>query len=55
MLLHSFEDNFMTILGDVEVANVKVGSEVGQLAFGPGFKIDQPEILMLNLTSQEHD
>jgi len=30
-LLHSFEDNFTSVWGDVEVANVEVGSEVSQL------------------------
>ena len=30
-LLHPFENNFTTVRGDVEVADVKVGREVGQL------------------------
>src|SRR6267378_2357222 len=34
-LLHSLEDNFTPIWRDVEVADVKVTSEVGQLPLGP--------------------
>ncbi len=34
-LLHSIEDNFTPIWRDVEVADVKVSSEVGQLPLGP--------------------
>ncbi len=34
-LLHSLEDNFTPIWRDVEVADVKVSSEVGQLPLGP--------------------
>jgi len=33
MLLHSFEDNFRAVCGNVEVANIKVGREVSQLPF----------------------
>ena len=35
-VLHAFEDNFTAVRGDVEVANVKVLSEVGQLPLGAG-------------------
>src|SRR5882762_7836221 len=34
-LLHSLKDNFTPIWRDVEVADVKVTSEVGQLPLGP--------------------
>ena len=54
-LLHSFEDNFAAVWRDVEVANVEVGSEVGQLPLGARLQVDEPEILMLNLSSQEHE
>jgi len=47
--LYSFKNNVMAIRGDVEVANVKVGREVGQLALSAGLQVDQPEILVLNL------
>ena len=54
-LLHPFEDDFTTVRGDVEVANVKVGREVGQLPLGARLEVDEPEILMLNVSSQEHE
>ena len=54
-LLHSFEDDFAAVRGDVEVANVEVGSEVGQLPLGAVLQVDEPEILVLNLSSQEHE
>ena len=54
-LLHSFEDNFTTIRRDVEVANVEVGSEVGQLPLDARLQVDEPEVFMLNLSSQEHE
>jgi len=54
-LLHSFEDNFTTIRRDVEVANVEVGSEVGQLPLGARLQVDEPEVFMLYLSSQEHE
>src|SRR5882724_12842003 len=43
----------MSVWRDVEVANVEVGSEVGQLALCTRLQIDQPEILVLNLSPQE--
>jgi hypothetical protein len=52
-LLHSFEDKLAAIWGDVEVANAEVGSEVGQLPLDTRLQVDEPEILMLNLSSQE--
>ena len=54
-LLHSFEDNFTTIRRDVEVANVEVGSEVSQLPLDARLQVDEPEVFMLNLSSQEHE
>src|SRR6266851_1290987 len=53
-LLHSFEDNFASVWRDVEVANVEVGSEVGQLVLCTRLQVDEPKILVLNLSSQEH-
>src|SRR5258708_14495614 len=52
--LHSVEYNFTCVWRDVEVANVEVCSEVGQLALLPRLQVDQPEILVLNLSAQEH-
>src|SRR5207249_5623064 len=44
-----------TIRGDIEVANVEVGSQVSQLPFGARVEGDEPEILMLDLSrSEEH-
>ena len=53
MLLHSFENNFMAVGGDVEVANVEVGRKVGQLSLCTCLEIDEPEILVLNVSSEE--
>lgn len=50
-LLHSFEDDFAAVRGYVKVADIEVGGEVSQLAFGAGFEVDEPEILMLNFSS----
>ena len=55
VLLHSFQDNLAAVWRDVEVANVKVGRDVGQLPLGARLQIDEPEILMLNVSSQEHE
>ena len=41
-LLHSFEDNFTAVWGDIEVANVEIGSELGQLPLDAGVKFDRP-------------
>ena len=54
-VLLSFEDNFTAVWGDVEAVNVEVWSEVGQLPFGARLQINEPEILMLNLSSQEYE
>ena len=53
VLLRSFEDNFAAVWRDIEVANVEVGSDVGQLPLGARLEIDEPEVLMLNIPSQE--
>jgi hypothetical protein len=53
-LLHSFHDNFPAIGGNIEVANVEVRWEAGQLSLSPSLQIDPPEIFVLNFTPQ-HD
>jgi hypothetical protein len=53
-LLHSCEDNFASVWRDVEVANIEVGGEVGQLVLCTRLQVDQPEILVLNLSPQEY-
>lgn len=35
VLLHSFEDGFTSVWGNVESANIKLGREVGQLPLPP--------------------
>ena len=54
-LLLSLENNFMAVCGNVKVANIEVGRQVGQLALGACLEVDEPEILMLNLASQNHE
>ena len=54
-LLRSFEDNFTAVWRDVEVANVEVGTDIGQPPLGARIQVDDPKILMLNLSSQEHE
>jgi hypothetical protein len=54
-LLHSFDYHFTAVWGDVEVAYVEVGGEIGQLPLGTCLQIDEPEIFMSNLSSQEHE
>jgi hypothetical protein len=54
-VLDPFEDDFTAVRGDVEVANVEPGWEVGQLVFGAGRQINEPEILMLNFSAQKHE
>jgi hypothetical protein len=41
-LLRPFEDNFTSVWRDVEVANVEVGSDVGQLALCTRLQVDEP-------------
>ena len=55
MFLHSFKNNFTAVWGDIEVANVEVGRKVGQLPLSARLQVDEPEILMLNLSSQEDE
>jgi len=55
-LLHSFEDDFTAIWRDVEVANVEVGERnESNCRSVAGLHVDQPKILMLNLSSQKHE
>jgi hypothetical protein len=55
VLLDSFEDDFTSVGGDVEVANVEVGREVRELTLGACFQVDEPEILMLNISAEDHE
>jgi hypothetical protein len=52
-LLCALENDFATVCGDVEVADVEIGREIGQLSLGARIQIDEPEVLMFNFTSEE--
>ena len=54
-LLRSFQDNFAAVWGDVEVANIEIRSEIGQLPLGGGPEVDEPEILVVNLSAKQHE
>src|SRR5580658_5226871 len=54
VFLHSLEHNLTPVRRNVEVANVEIGGEVGQLSLRARFQVDEPEILVLNLSSQQH-
>jgi len=45
----------MAVGGCVEVGDVEAGRYVGELLLGACLKVDEPEILVLNLFSQEHE
>ena len=45
----------MTVRGDVEIANLKFGRKFGQLPLGTCLQVDEPEVHMFNLSSQEHE
>jgi len=51
----AFEDNFFAVGGDVEVADVEVGGKVGELAFGSGREVEEPEIFVLNFAAQKYE
>jgi hypothetical protein len=53
--LHSFEDDFTAVWGDVEGLNIEVGRKVRQLPLIASVEVDEPEILVLHLSSQEHE
>ena len=55
VLLHPFEDSLTAVWRDVEVANVEIGSEIGQPSLGARLQLEKPEILMLNVSSQKHE
>src|SRR6266498_1997365 len=44
----------MAIWRDVEVAHVEVGREVRELTLRAGFQVEQPEILVRDLSSQDN-
>ena len=54
-LLHALEDNLTAVRGEGEVSNIEFGREVVQLPLGSGVHVNQPEILMLNLSAQDKE
>lgn len=55
MVLHSFKDDRAAVGGNIKTPNVEVCGDLGQLALGAGFQINEPEILVLNVTAQEDE
>jgi hypothetical protein len=53
-LLCSFEDDLLAVWGDIKVADIEIGREVSELALGAGVEVQEPEILVFDLTVQEH-
>lgn len=45
----------MAVGGDVEVVDVEAGGEIGQLVLDTGIEIDEPEIFVLNLSSEDDE
>ena len=54
-LLDTFKDQFVGVGGDVEVANVEVGGEIGELALDAGFEVDEPKIFVLDFAAEEDE
>ena len=53
-LLCPFEDEFLAVRGDIKVADIEIGREVSQFALGAGVEVEKPEILVFDITMQEH-
>ncbi len=54
-ILHAFENNITTVGRDIKVANIELMTESRQLSLRTRLHIDEPQILMSNLSSQEHN
>ncbi len=54
-LLDSFQDHFPAVWGEVEIANIEVGRKIRQLPLGARVQVDEPEILVLNLSPQDQE
>jgi hypothetical protein len=54
VLLQAIEHDLAAVVGDIEVFDDEVATEVRQPPLGPGFEIDEPEILPLDLSSQHN-
>ena len=53
--MDALEQELLAVGRHVEIPKVEVGGEVGQLAFGPGLEIDEPEVLVLYLSAHHHE
>lgn len=51
-LLYPFEDNFMSVLRDIEILNIEIRREIGQLSFDTCVQVNEPEILVLEPSSE---
>jgi hypothetical protein len=54
VLLHSLQQDFRAVRRNVKVPNVKFVREIRQLALSAGLEIKEPQILVLNLSLQQH-
>jgi hypothetical protein len=50
VLFHSFENNVAAVRRNVEVANVEISGQLGQLSLDSRLQVHHPEILMLDLS-----
>ena len=55
VFLHSLEDDFAAVWGNVEVTNIEIRREIGQLPLSAGFGVNQPQIFMPNVSLQEYE
>jgi hypothetical protein len=54
-LVDSFQDDFAAVWGEVEIANIEVGRKIRQLPFRGCVQVDEPEILVLDLSPQDQE
>src|SRR5882724_10782111 len=54
LFLHSFEDDFTAIRGNIESVDIEVGGKIRQLPLGTGLQVDEPEILVPDFASQNY-
>ena len=53
VFLYALQHDLTAIWRNVEISNVEVGREVGQLALRSRLQIDEPEILVLYLAAHD--
>ena len=54
-LLLPFQDNFTAVWGDVEVPNIEIAREFGQLPLRAGLRVRLPEIFVFDPSPQESE